>query len=132
MKPRRGWILKAFIMGGFSHNWPDAVEWYQNVLHVIERGRKVWRNVPRKDRGEVFEDGFYLAVRGHHLEAYFQACARPREFHKNSNINLEKLLELAQGIYRDSKKWKQNPDDYLEDIGYMYGYFVYPRAESLG
>ncbi len=46
----------------------------RNGIDVIERGRKVWHRVPKKDRGVVFDNAFYLAVRGLHMEAFFQVC----------------------------------------------------------
>lgn len=57
------------------HDWPSSLKWYETVMDVIERGRKLWQKTPNKDRGVVFGNAFYLAVRGLHMEAFFQACS---------------------------------------------------------
>ena len=72
--PYSAWVLRAFVIGGFTHDWPSALRWYEAAIDVIERGRKLWKKVRKKDRGVVFDNAFFLAVRGLHMEAFFQVC----------------------------------------------------------
>lgn len=57
------WVMRAFLSAGVTQNYPSAIQFYEWALEIIERGRKIWRDVSTDDRGVVFEDTFIRGIR---------------------------------------------------------------------
>lgn len=62
-------------MNGLKHDPINAVQWYDYAIDLIERGKKVWRNVPMIDRGVIFEETFIRGAKALRLECFMQVRA---------------------------------------------------------
>ena len=135
--------MRAFITDGFGSNKATAIPFYDQAIEVLEWGRQVWRNVPRDDRGAIFEDTFLRGVKCLRLDCYmkvrprsshsyviacqvqFQACMRDRD-----NFPLETLYQDAQDMIREvnaatvGEAMKQYP-------GFRLAFHIYPRGQAL-
>jgi hypothetical protein len=69
--------MRGFIEGGMRGNHVVGEEFYRRTLDVIEWGRSVWKDVPRSDRGTIFDETFCRGVRAMHLEALMEVCFIP-------------------------------------------------------
>lgn len=57
---------------GLKRQHELAVERYDKALAILKWGREQWKDVPKEDRGTVFEDSFVRGVRDMRLEAYME------------------------------------------------------------
>jgi hypothetical protein len=62
--------MKASVDGGVRRQPQAAVQYYRRVLDLLEWGRTVWKDVPKSDRGVIFEDTFVTGVRGSYLRMF--------------------------------------------------------------
>ena len=44
-------------------------EFYRNAVEVLEWGARVWKDVPKSDRGAIFEPSFIRGVKRLHLKS---------------------------------------------------------------
>jgi stress-induced-phosphoprotein 1 len=63
------WILKAFLDMGISQEYLVAHEFCTRAIEVIEWGRAIWKDIPREDKGSIFELTFLRAVRALRMDA---------------------------------------------------------------
>ncbi|TDL24542.1 hypothetical protein BD410DRAFT_838064 [Rickenella mellea] len=129
----RGWMMKAFISLGLEHAPGPAVQFYQSVVELLERGRQIWHNVPAADRGAVFTDAFVRGVKRLLLDGYMQAYGSNPG--KNSAYPLQRLYEMADEIIKDvdnnlpmksdgNPEWDVQPGD-------TEAYYMYTKGEAL-
>ncbi len=55
---------------GLQNNPGSAVNWFTHAIDVIERGRTIWKDVPKDDRGAVFEATFLRGIKVLRLDSY--------------------------------------------------------------
>lgn len=57
------WIIRTYLSAGLDRDTAVALQFYGGALEILERGQKVWKDVPLHDRGIVFEDTFIRGLR---------------------------------------------------------------------
>jgi hypothetical protein len=69
-----GYIMRGFMEGSARGNHVAQVEMYTRCIEILEWGRKTWCNIPREERGAIFEPTFIMGVRTMRLEALVQVA----------------------------------------------------------
>ncbi|TDL17191.1 hypothetical protein BD410DRAFT_730338 [Rickenella mellea] len=122
----RAWVMWGFFACRITHDYAAAVTWYDKAIELLDRGRRVWKDIPNEVRSMVFTDTFLRAVRSAHLEAYHDACtAELGKFDKK--YPLRRLLELADELYLDASK----PPPPNINRAWNLAFFRYPAANAL-
>ncbi|KII85136.1 hypothetical protein PLICRDRAFT_126507 [Plicaturopsis crispa FD-325 SS-3] len=122
-------IRVSITKGFFEHEpfpMPNETAVYLHwALDVLEWGRKAWKDVPRADKGDMFEPFFIQAVKRLHLLALLDANERD-DIHDDS---LEKIGPASTDLLLDLE---QNPLPNAEfedqDIGFFATFALYPSA----
>ena len=60
---RRAWIIRAYLSCGIDHEFAVGIQFYENALEILERGRGIWQDIPPAERGDIFDDNFIRCVR---------------------------------------------------------------------
>ena len=79
----RGFILRAFLEGTVRGNSAATIEFLSRSIEILEWGQRVWKDVPRTERGTIFDDTFVRGVRSMYLDALMQVS---RKFSRSINI----------------------------------------------
>lgn len=61
--------MRGFLDGTLSREYGHKYEFFKNAVTVLRWGAKTWKNVPREDRGAIFEATFINGVRRMYLDA---------------------------------------------------------------
>lgn len=69
------WVMRGFITSGLLQDSLATESLYRDTLDFLKEGQKIWGNVPRSDRGTVFDDTFVRGIRVLHLEAFTKVRA---------------------------------------------------------
>lgn len=64
--------MQGSVQGGLTQKHDMAVEHYDKALAILKWGNEEWKDVPKEDRGAIFEHSFIRGVRGLRLESYMQ------------------------------------------------------------
>ncbi|KAL6299613.1 hypothetical protein BKA93DRAFT_819814 [Sparassis latifolia] len=124
----RAWIMRALIADKIQQKSDDALKFYDWILDVLQWGRRVWKSVPKDDRGSVFESTFVRGVRSLRLESLMEACSKnPRP---DSKYTLEDLFEEAQDLIREIDIAMTNIPTVEYDPGFISSFYIYPRAHA--
>ncbi|EJD45726.1 hypothetical protein AURDEDRAFT_184642 [Auricularia subglabra TFB-10046 SS5] len=109
-----------------------ALELYKFVVDFIELGRRAWPNVPKEQRGAIFEPTFLLAVERNYL-----ACLKAR-YLANERFSipdragiLEQLGTLAEGILQQLGNFGSAcriPNSSDQDPLWVLAFMFYPEA----
>ncbi|THH15780.1 hypothetical protein EW146_g4753 [Bondarzewia mesenterica] len=130
-------ILRAFIEGGLKKTDAASVRLYDKVLAIQRWGRQQWSDVPRDDRGTVFDDTFVRGVRALRLEAYMQAWCQDKT---SKEFTLQGLLQEADELIeeiRNSPRPQTEPGfnmaytDYIEGLALAMKGFYYHHIPQL-
>ncbi|KAK0480202.1 hypothetical protein IW261DRAFT_1476695 [Armillaria novae-zelandiae] len=121
-------IMRAFMEGGIRGLHSLELEFLNTVLDILEWGRKLFRDVPREERGAVFDLTFVRGVRNMHLHALMETYA------KNPTGNehyLEELLKRSNDLIREVDE--NPPPDSLRTIdpGFKLAYYDYCKGHAL-
>lgn len=121
-------IMRAFMEGSFRSLHSLELEFLNTVLDILEWGRKVFRDIPREERGTVFDLTFVRGVRNMHLHALMEIYA------KNPTGNeqyLEELLKRSNDLVREVDE--NPPPDTLRttDPGFKLAYYDYCKGHAL-
>lgn len=68
--------MRGFIEGTVRRNHVAEVEFFGQAIEILKWGRSIWKNVPKSQRGAIFEETFLFGARSLYLEAYVKV--RPR------------------------------------------------------
>ena len=60
----------AFFAENMSGKLNTAIQYYRNILAVLEWGIKTWKGVPDAERGVIFSDTFVRGIRRNYLKVY--------------------------------------------------------------
>ncbi|TDL21882.1 hypothetical protein BD410DRAFT_771211 [Rickenella mellea] len=123
----RAWIFRAFLTSGLDQTHGPAVEFYQNAVDLLERGRKIWSNVPDDQRGAVFSETFVRGVKAQLVDCYMQAYnSKPG---KDADFPLERMATLANDLIEDAEK--NMPDQNASpgwDRDEINAFYLYPKG----
>lgn len=64
--------MRAFVLDGANGNSAEALQYYDQVIEVLEWGRQVWRHEPKDNRGAVFEATFLRGVKALRMDCYMK------------------------------------------------------------
>lgn len=64
----RAWILKGFMMHKLLGQGDEGNSMFRETIKFLDLGRKTWANVPREQRGSVFEPTYSRGIRRLYLE----------------------------------------------------------------
>lgn len=64
-----GWILRGFFDSGIQQNEIAFSEFTRHAVEIIDWGRKIWKDVPRADRGTIFDSTFLRGALSLEIEA---------------------------------------------------------------
>ncbi|KAF5385060.1 hypothetical protein D9615_001095 [Tricholomella constricta] len=121
----RGWIMRGFLDSSF--NLPgSSPEFLQYAIDVIEWGARMWKNVPRKDRGTIFDPTFLCGVKSLYLNLRMEAFSKNP---KNAGYSMEDIAKLAREIIEQDLP-PPGPGEEI-DIGFYSSFYVYPKAHAL-
>ncbi|VDB94316.1 unnamed protein product [Peniophora sp. CBMAI 1063] len=93
-------IIRGFLTAGLTGDYSAGVDMYQKALDILEWGRQEWADVPKEERGVIFEDTFIRGVRSLHLDAYMKAWNPDQPSPK---ITLEGVLELSTAQIEETR-----------------------------
>lgn len=121
-------IMRAFMEGRFRGLRALELEFLITVLDILEWGREVFRDVPREERGTVFDLTFVRGVRNMHLHALMEAYA---EKPAGNEQYLEELLKRANDLIRAVDE--NPPPESLRTInpGFKLAYYGYCKGHAL-
>jgi hypothetical protein len=63
--------MRGFYQGAIGDK-PAAIEFFRRALDILEWGSSKWKDVPRDDRGAIFESSFIRGVRKLYLDALWE------------------------------------------------------------
>lgn len=147
----RAWIMRGFMEGGMRRNKSAQVEFLGFALEVLDWGSRAWKDVPKDDRGAIFERTFIRGVRSLHINALMEV--RPSvlladDHHErallnnwiqayaqdpgpNSRYPIENLLEEADVILREMDEHDPRPTHGGSyDAGFISSFYIYPAAQA--
>lgn len=121
-------ILRAFMEGSIRGLHSLELEFLNTVLDILEWGRKVFRDVPREERGTVFDLTFVRGVRNMHLHALMETFA------KNPTGNeqyLEELLKRSNDLIREVDENPPSESLRTTNPGFKLSYYDYCKGHAL-
>ncbi|KAF5364634.1 hypothetical protein D9758_005557 [Tetrapyrgos nigripes] len=123
----RCWIMLGFLDGGLRGNRAGQVEYIGNAVEIIKWGREVWEDVPRENRGAIFEETFLRGVQNLLLDAklamFNNVTDRRAEF-------LEKLFAEANEVIRGVDSAVVPPYDGEDGPEFRMAFYDYPKATA--
>ncbi|KAJ6601430.1 hypothetical protein DFH09DRAFT_1490793, partial [Mycena vulgaris] len=128
----RMWIMQGFLSGS-TGGQGVAADHFRSALDVIEWGRETWKDVPRSDRGDVFDLLFMRSVR-----RLFVATVMDWLDTDDSECpyTLQDLAKFARNMIDElgsTTPEEVNEDQYHPNHpGHYAAAWIYPRADALG
>ncbi|KAJ3810706.1 hypothetical protein F5876DRAFT_41234 [Lentinula aff. lateritia] len=117
----RHWIIAGFVLSRVRNNFQLGVEFHRNALNMINWGRKVWKDVPKAERGVIFDLSFRRGVWNMYLDTLMGASAGVGM--KNLEF-LETIFEEADALLQDLEKNPYDPNDFDHpDPGFYLSFF---------
>ncbi|KAI0375480.1 TPR-like protein [Pilatotrama ljubarskyi] len=124
----RAWFLRAYFAHRSGESEDLALQYYNNVVDVLEWGVRTWHDVPTADRGFIFQRTFIRGIKRLRMEAYLAALKQSED---DSKYNVEDVIEIAnQMVDETTKNVPKDESDGPMDKGAWYSFFVYPVAEA--
>ncbi|KAF6748419.1 hypothetical protein DFP72DRAFT_575902 [Ephemerocybe angulata] len=148
----RAWIFYAFFRANLNGENKLALEMYANALEILEWGRKTFPDVPKEDRGIIYEDSFVRGVQRLYLDAMREVCIfllvlsnalleliipsqDMAQFGPKSKFKYANLMTMAQDmiatVEAELPEFAAKPQHLLFQWGHWYAYWLYPRASAL-
>ena len=69
------WFFRAYITHESGRDLDTAVQWYGNILDVLDWGAERWKDVPNADRGYIFQKTFVRAIKRIRMGAYLSVSS---------------------------------------------------------
>ncbi|KAK0205051.1 hypothetical protein DFS33DRAFT_1325017 [Desarmillaria ectypa] len=121
-------IMRAFLEGRIRGLHSLELEFLITVLDILEWGREVFRDVPREERGTVFDLTFVRGVRNMHLHALMETYAKNPAGHERY---LEELLKRANDIIREVDENPPLGSLRTTNPGFKLAYYDYCKGHAL-
>lgn len=122
----RAWIMRAALEGGLRDQPQAGVQYYRRALDLVEWGRTVWKDVPKSNRGVIFEHSFLIGIRSMYLKMFMNAYTDDPGL--DSKFPLEQLKEEAEYLLKESEIAVQTRGDEPVDPGFISSFIVYPNG----
>ncbi|KAH6916700.1 hypothetical protein BKA70DRAFT_1250302 [Coprinopsis sp. MPI-PUGE-AT-0042] len=124
----RIWIFQAYFRSELANHREVAHDLYNNALGVLQWGREIWADVPKEDRGAVFERSFIRGVKRLKMLNMHKSLAGPSS--EKCSFSAEDLVKVAEDLIHDTKTdpcsdalWEQFP-------GTASAFYIYPEASA--
>ncbi|KAF8126941.1 hypothetical protein EV363DRAFT_1346694 [Boletus edulis] len=125
----RARLMRAILDSKLRQAPHVAVERLKEILQILQWGRQIWRDVPKDDRGAVFQDTFVRGIKAIYLETLMSAHAKAAATEKQTF--LDTLLDAARELVEDMEKESRQPSSTEPvDPGFVSSFYVYPTAEA--
>ncbi|KAJ7508704.1 TPR-like protein [Mycena galericulata] len=124
----RLWIMQGFL-GGSNGNQCLAAQLFGNALEVIDWGRETWKDVPRADRGDIFDITFRRSVNRLFIAAVMDWLEMDDP---ECKYTLQDLAKFARNMIEELE---ENTEDKIKEAQYHpkhSGSWTYPHADTLG
>lgn len=122
----RAWIMKAALEGGLREQPQAGVEYYRQALDLVEWGRTIWKDVPKSNRGAIFEHSFLIGIRSLYLKMFMHAYTTDPGL--NSKFPLEQLKEEAEDLLKETDIALRTRDNEPVDPGFISSFIAYPAG----
>lgn len=76
--------MRGFISSSLKQ-YATALEFYRRTLDILQWGRRTWKDVPRDDRGTVFDLTFVRGV---------------KRFYMNALLEVSVAIDIVACVYR--------------------------------
>ncbi|KAJ7109813.1 hypothetical protein C8R44DRAFT_263390 [Mycena epipterygia] len=129
----RLWIMQGFLSGS-SGSHGVATDNFRSALNVIEWGRETWKDVPRAERGDIFDITFMRSVNRLFIAAVMDWLGTNDP---ECPYTLQDLAKFAHNIIDEletNTPEKVNEAQYHPNHPGCYeaAYWIYPLADALG
>ncbi|KAG6374418.1 hypothetical protein JVT61DRAFT_4455 [Boletus reticuloceps] len=125
----RARLMRAILDSKLRQAPHVAVERMKEILQILQWGRQIWRDVPKDDRGAVFQDTFVRGIKAIYLETLMSAHAKAAAADKQGF--LDALLDASRELVEDMEKESRQPSSTEPvDPGFVSSFYVYPTAEA--
>ncbi|KAK0469496.1 uncharacterized protein EV420DRAFT_1494816 [Desarmillaria tabescens] len=121
-------IMRAFLEGSLRGLHNLELEFLTTVLEILEWGREVFRDVPREERGTVFDLTFVRGVRNMHLHALMETYATNPS---GNEQYLEELLKRANDLIREVDENPPPESLRTTNPGFKLAYYDYCKGHAL-
>jgi hypothetical protein len=55
--------MQGFLQTSARRNYSTALQFIRNAHELLEWGRKLWKDIPREERGTIFDNTFFIGVK---------------------------------------------------------------------
>ncbi|KAH9930682.1 uncharacterized protein B0H18DRAFT_993013 [Fomitopsis serialis] len=131
-------IMRGYLATRTQKGPQEALTHYNAALELLEWGRTgPWKDVPREDKGEIFEIHWVRGLRKLRLAAMRDACRLGVDPTQEPLAPLLQVVyEEAQSIIREMPEIGQaafpgGHQDYGDVRGFVSAFGVYPKAYAL-
>ncbi|KAG6911300.1 hypothetical protein DXG01_002139 [Tephrocybe rancida] len=108
----RGWIMRGFLTASFQIQGA-AAEFVSDALQILQWGARVWKNVPKEERGVIFETTFIRGVKRLYLNILV-------ETYTENKGDLEAIAKVAREMIDED----QAPPQGEVDPGNLAWYYL--------
>ncbi|KAI0937103.1 hypothetical protein AcV5_005078 [Taiwanofungus camphoratus] len=123
----RAWLMSGYLSHKNDSSQERALQLLNSAVSVLEWGASLWRNIPKEERGVIFEKTFVRGVKRLRIEAYMKAC---KNAGPTSSYNVEELMTMARDMIDDVDA--NPPTEFSKyDPGYVLSFWQYPKAGAL-
>lgn len=67
------WLMSGYLSHKNDSSQERALQLLNSAVSVLEWGASLWRNIPKEERGVIFEKTFVRGVKRLRIEAYMKA-----------------------------------------------------------
>ncbi|KAJ6623068.1 hypothetical protein B0H10DRAFT_2011004 [Mycena sp. CBHHK59/15] len=128
----RLWIMQGFLSGS-TGSQGVAAEHFRNALDVIEWGRNTWKDIPREDRGDIFDITFMRSVRRLFVAAVMDWVAMNDPECEYTPQDAAKFAhEMIQEMDLNTPERTNEAQYHPSHPGYYAASWAYPHADALG
>ncbi|KAF6748418.1 hypothetical protein DFP72DRAFT_916673 [Ephemerocybe angulata] len=128
----RSWIFYAFFRSNLAGQTVLAHELYANALDILDWGRRTFPDVPKDDRGVIYEDSFVRGVQRLYLDAMREDIAVSGTKSKFKHADLVNIAQdIIATVDADLPEVATKSQKLLFQTGHWYAYWLYPRADAL-
>ncbi|KAJ7145127.1 hypothetical protein C8R43DRAFT_1012912 [Mycena crocata] len=119
------WIMKVILDGASRRRYDLAMEPCKCSLEVLRSLKETWRDVPKDDRGFIFEDSFLFGIQHIYIDVIMQAYASnpTPELLEKLDTESDCLIQEVDAALRLA-----HPLQEVSEIGHFNSFYVYPRA----
>lgn len=89
------WVMKGFFTDCIYDNSAAATQFFANAVDLLTRGRSLWPDVPKAERGTIFEETFIMGVRMLHMVTFLHVSFKPVDGKKLTTLLVRQMLRSA-------------------------------------